>query len=98
MQESLGKKSKMINVPKIMNFIIIKFRRFFPTTIQSLSNDILVTSNNKIKRIGFKPKITARVGIKKFHRSLMKSSINNNRWAKSERTSHINYRILFWIR
>lgn len=79
MQESLGKKSKMINVPNIMNFIIIKFRRLFPTTIQSLSNDILVTSNNKIKRIGFKPEITARVGIKKFHRSLMKSSINNQK-------------------
>ncbi len=79
MHESSGKKSKMINVPKIINFIIIKFRKFFPTTIQSLSNDVLVTSNNKIERIGFKPEITARVGIKKFYRSLITSNTNNQK-------------------
>ncbi len=68
-----SKKNVIIfKIPKLFNFLIIKFRRFLPTTIQSLSNDVLATSNKELVQLGFKPLMTPRMGIAKFCQSIIK--------------------------
>jgi uncharacterized protein len=60
----IGKPINLISLPKPLIFMMNTLRRFFPLTLQSLTNDILVATPKKLMSLGYKNKICLRNGLR----------------------------------